>query len=41
MKWNGILRGITLSYLKLSVGLSIQFQSERNNILNIDYTKLI
>lgn len=41
MKWNGVLRAITISYLKLSVGLSIQIQSERDNIKNINYTTLI
>ena len=34
LKWNGVLRGITVSYLKLSLGLSIQIQSERNDLKN-------
>ena len=32
MKWNGILSAITISYLKLSMNLSIQIQSERKNM---------
>ena len=36
LKWNGIMLSITISFLKICLGLSMQFQSERNSFSKIE-----
>ncbi len=35
LKWNGVMLSITISFLKICLGLSMQFQSERNSFSKI------
>jgi len=32
MKWNGIIRAITISYLKLSLTFSVKIKCEESNV---------
>jgi hypothetical protein len=35
MKWNGTIRSITVSYLKLAIYASLKIQNEKNTLNNI------
>ena len=36
MKWNGIIRTLTVSYLKIGIFVSLKIQNEYSTLKNLD-----
>ena len=39
MKWNGTIRSITISYLKLAIYASLKIQNEKTTLNNMNKTQ--